>query len=82
MPLCRLPSAVFAVVGVSGTPGVTHLTEVIVVTAPPGKVDVSVLVLGEVTGLFVLVVPEVVVVVPVGLVRVGSVFVGWVELGA
>lgn len=60
----------------------THLTEVIVVTAPPGKVDVSVLVLGEVTGLFVLVVPEVVVVVPVGLVRVGSVFVGWVELGA
>lgn len=45
-------------VGVSETPGVTQTIETIVVTAPPGRVDVRVLVFGVVTGLFVVGVPE------------------------
>lgn len=56
-PLCRLAPTLLVVVGVSEAPGGTQTVATIVVTTPPGRVDVMVLVF-SVVGLFVLVVPE------------------------
>lgn len=46
MPVCRLPPESSVELAPSGAPGVTTSTEVIVVLAPPGRVDVNVDVLG------------------------------------
>lgn len=41
-PCCRLPTTLVGEAASSGTPGVTTTTDVTVVTAPPGSVDVKV----------------------------------------
>lgn len=46
-PDCRLPEVPDVVLAASVAPGVTTSTDVIVVLAPPGRVDVNVDVLGD-----------------------------------